>query len=199
MNFDDIKSSYQSLSFEGGDSASIDFTRKVEDAVEKVQKEDRWDKILLISVSILLGGIGLIYGLVGILEYLDNPQGSGSWGYAIYVLGIITVLPYFVYKIRQIKKTCYDVPVAQFIANVEKRYALFQIDQLFILPFLVLADIALVYMMADGNAPTVEGIIMAQIPLVIGFTVGLVLGVRLWYTRKLPILEELRRIKKSIE
>jgi hypothetical protein len=199
MNFDDIKSSYQSLSFEGGDSASIDFTRKVEGAVEKVQKEDRRDKILLISVSVMLGGIGLIYGLIGILEYLDNPQGNGSWGYAIYVLGIITVLPYFVYKIRQIKKTCYDVPVAQFIANVEKRYALFQIDQLFILPFLVLADVAMVYMMAEGNAPTIKVIIVAQIPLIMGFTIGLAIGLVLWYSRKLPILEELRRIKKSIE
>lgn len=199
MNIDDFKNSYQSLGFEGGDNASIDFTRQVEGVVEKVRKEDKWDKTLLVAVSILLIGIGIIYTIEGIVKYLDNPEGKGFWGYGIYVLGIVTVIPYFIYKIRQIKHTCYDVPVVKFIANVEKRYALFQLDQLFILPFLVLAGVAVCYLFADGKPLTLQGILIAQIPLVVGGTVGFIIGLRLWFRRKKPILEELRSIRKSME
>lgn len=199
MNFDDLKNSYQSLGFNGDENVSIDFTRRVEGVVEKVRKEDQKDKVLLVAVCILLAGIALIYTLVGMVKYIEDPESRSSWGFAIYVLGVFTALPYLIYKIREIKHTRYDVPVAKFIANVEKRYALFQLEQLFILPFLVLAGVAVCYMSADGKPLTIQGVLMAQIPLIIGLTVGLIIGISLWYRRKLPILEELRSIRKSME
>ena len=199
MNIDDFKNSFQSLSYNSDENMNVEFTRKVEGVVEKVRKEDKRDKTLLVAVSILLIGIGILYAIAGIVKYLDNPEGNGSWGYAIYVLGIITVIPYLIYKIRQINHTCYDIPVVKFIANVEKRYALFQLEQLFILPFLVMASIAVCYIFADGKPLTIQSILTAQIPLIIGLTVGLIIGVSLWYRRKKPILEELRSIRKSME
>lgn len=199
MNIDDFKNSYQSLGFKGGENADIDFTRKVEGVVEKVRKEDKRDKTMLVAVSIMLIGIGILYTIGGIVKYLDNPEENGFWGYGIYVLGIITVIPYFIYKIRQINHTSYDVPVVKFIANVEKRYALFQLEQLFILPFLVMSSIAVCYIFADGKPLTIQSILTAQIPLIIGLTVGLIIGISLWYRRKQPILEELRSIRKSME
>jgi hypothetical protein len=199
MNFDDIRSSYLSLSFEGGDSASIDFTRRVEGAVEKVQKQDRKDKLIMLSVTIMLVGLGIVYSILAVMTYVEHPHGRGSWGYAIYVLGITTVLPILIYKYREIGKTCYNMPVFEFVASVEKRYALLQPFQLLIIPFLVLADIAMVYMLAGSTIPTIQTILEAQIPFVISITVGLTLGVIYWHKQKLPILEELRRIKKSIE
>lgn len=199
MNFDDLKNSYQSLNFNSEENANIIFTHRVEGVVEKVRKEDRRDKTMMVAVSIFLAGIGILYTIGGIVKYLDSPEGDSFWGYAIYVLGIITTFPFLIYKIRQIKHTSYDIPVAQFIANVEKRYALFQLDQLLILPFLVMASIAVCYLFADDKPFTIQGILIAQIPLIIGLTVGLIIGVSLWYSRKLPILEELRSIRKSIE
>lgn len=199
MNFDDLKNSYQSLGFNGDENVNISFTRKVEGVVEKVRKEDKRDKALLVAVAIMLTGIGILYTIMGIVKYLDSPEGSRSWGYALYVLGIITVMPYLIYKIRQINHTSYDVPVVQFIGNVEKRYALFQVDQLFILPFLVLAGVAVSYLFADGKPLTIQSILLAQIPLVVGGTIGFIIGLSLWYRRKLPILDELRSIRKSME
>jgi len=199
MNFDDIKSSYQSLSFEGGDSASIDFTRKVEGAVEKVRNEDRRDKRLLVAVSILFVALAIIYTILGVLKYLDSPEGSSWWGYGFYVLAILSALPVYRYKYRKISRSDYDAPVIQFIDDVEKKFAFFPKEYaLAIIPFIILADISIVYMFADGKPLTIQSILIAQIPLVGGLGIGLIIGAVLWFSRKLPILEELRRIKKSI-
>jgi len=199
MNFDDIRSSYLSLSFEGGDSASIDFTRRVEGAVEKVQKEDRRDRRMLMVAMVMFTGLALVYSMLAVREYVENPQGSSYFGFALYTLGIITFLPLIVYKYRRSRRVSYDVPVLQFIGEVEKRYAPLQPIQLFAIPFVVLADVALVYMHAGSGIPTFHESLEMQILFIASLTVGLAIGVGLWYTRKLPILVELRRIKKSIE
>ena len=62
-----------------------------------------------------------------------------------------------------------------------------------------MASIAVCYIFADGKPLTIQSILTAQIPLIIGLTVGLIIGVSLWYHRKKPILDELRSIRKSME
>ena len=83
---------------------------------------------------------------------------------------------------------------------MEKKFAFFPKEYaLAIIPFFILADIFIVYMFADGKPLTIQSILSAQIPLVGGLGVGLIIGAVLWYSRKLPILEELRSIRKSME
>jgi hypothetical protein len=199
MNFDDLKNSYQSLGFNGDENVNISFTRKVEGVVEKVRKEDRRDKQRLSIVSILLVGIGLMYSIRGTMLYINNPNSSEWWGFALYVLAIISVMPVMIFMYQQIRRVNYDAPVVQFIGDVEKRYALFRPYKLWVIPFLVLADASIIYIMANGRPLTLNTMLQAQIPLVIGLTVGLIIGVGMWYNKKLPILEELRSIRKSME
>lgn len=200
MNFDDLKNSYQSLGFNGDENVNISFTRKVEGVVEKVRNEDRRDKRLLVVVSIMFVVLAIIYTILGILKYVDSPESSSWWGYGFYVLAILSALPVFRYKYRKISRSDYDAPVIQFIDDVEKKFAFFPKEYaLAIIPFFILADISIVYMFADGKPLTIQSILSAQIPLVGGLGVGLIIGAVLWYSRKLPILEELRSIRKSME
>jgi phosphoglycerol transferase MdoB-like AlkP superfamily enzyme len=199
MNIDDIKNSYQSLAYSSDSTASIDFTRKVEGIVEKVRKEDRRDKMILVVGGILLGVFAVIYAIQGVVAYIEKPGGTMWWGDGFYVLAILTVLPVFRYKYKKIGASRYDAPVAQFIEEVEKKFAFFPKEYaILIIPFVVLADASMIYIFAENGRPTLHGSLLAQIPLIVGLGVGLAIAAVLWYTKKLPILEELRAIKSNL-
>jgi len=197
MNIDDLKSSYQSLSFGGGERHGIDFTRKVEDAVERVRKEDHNDKTRIIGVSILLAGFALAYGGIGLLKYFENTDETDYYGYALYVLALISFVPVLIMEYRRIKHVNYDVSVIEFIANVEKRFALFRVRDLWIIPGILIIDASLVFMISKSGYPTFKTILIAQIILVFSIMVGLIVRLIIW-RKKMYLVEELRRIKQSL-
>jgi hypothetical protein len=198
MNFDDLKSSYQSLSFSGGEGENIDFTRKIENVLEQVRKEDIRDKQRFLKLMILFAGLGLAFSFLGILIYVKNPESSGYWGFVLYVLALIAAIPFIVKKYQRIGRISYDVPVAEFIANVEKRYALFQTDQLWVIPFLLIIDVSFVFNMARSAAPTMEIVLRSQFFFIMLLTFALLIAV-IGHRKKIFLLEELRRIKESLK
>lgn len=199
MNIDDLKNSFQSLAYKGDENVNLEFTRKVEGIVERVRKEDRRDKMILAAASILMVTFAAIYAIVGIMEYIEKPNSSAWWGYGLYVLGILSVLPIFRYKYKKIGASDYNAPVAQFIADVEKKFAFFPKEYaIALIPFLILSDVSLVYIRAGAHAPTLTNVLEGQITLILGVGIGLIVAAIMWYTQKLPILEELRAIKASI-
>jgi hypothetical protein len=200
MNIDDLKNSYQSLSFKGNENENIDFTRKVESIVEKVKQQDRRDKMILVIATILLIVLAINYTISGTVAFLKNPEGTMWWGDGLYALAILTALPVFRYKYKKIGASNYNAPVVQFIKDVEKKFAFFPKEyRIRIIPFLLLSDASAIYIFAENGKPTIQSSLMAQIPIVVGLGIGLVIGTILWYTKKLPILEELRAIKSNIE
>lgn len=197
MNFDDVKNSYQSLSYGGDDKETIDFSRKIEDAVEQVRKEDQKDKQRIVSVSILTAGFGLTSGIIGLLKYLENTEGTGYWGYVLYALALVSIVPLLIRKYYQNKHLNYDVPVIQFIEQVEKRFALFQFSQLRLIPFILIINASLVYLMAGSGILTIEIVLRSQIIFILVCTFALLVRVIVW-KKKTFILNELRRIKESL-
>jgi hypothetical protein len=200
MNIDELKNSFQQLTLQNDQEGDIDFTRKVATIVERVRKEDRRDRIMLIGASILLILLCINIAIIGVDKYLSNPHGDDWWGEALYVLSIFSILPVFYYKYRKIGRSNYDAPVSQFIADVEKKFAFFPKEYvLLILPFIILADTSIIFMTAESSHPTMHDALIAQIPIFSGLTIGLIIGGTMWYFQKLPILDELRTIKKSIK
>lgn len=198
MNFDDVKSNYQSLSYSGENKGNVDLARKVEDAVERVRIEDQRDKRRLLAVSILLAGFGLMYGLIGLIKYIANPERTEYWGYIMYVLALMAVTPFIINKYRQNRSISYDVPVIQFIEHVEKRFALFQFSQLWLIPFILIINASFVFMIARSRILTVEIILRSQIIFILICTFALLFRVIAW-RKKLFLLDELRRIKESMK
>lgn len=199
MNIDDLKNSFQSLSYKGDDMVNLEFTRRVESVVEKVRKEDRRDKLMLVGAGIMLGAFAIIYAIIGVLKYVDAPDSTAWWGYGLYVLAIISALPIIRYKYRKIGSSDYNAPVTKFISDVEKKFAFFPKEYaIAMIPFMLLTDASAVYLFAGSNKPNLQNILEAQIPIVAGLAIGLIIAAILWYTQKLPILEELRAIKANI-
>ncbi|WP_320054773.1 hypothetical protein [uncultured Acetobacteroides sp.] len=199
MNIDDLKNSFQSLSYNSDENMNVDFTRKVEGIVEKVRKEDHRDRLIIVGAGIMMIVFAVIYSAIGLIEYLENPHGSSWWGYGLYVLSILSILPVFRYKYRKIGRSDYNAPVIQFIADVEKKFAFFPKEYaISMIPFLILADASIVYIYAGNQAPTLQNVLSAQIPIFGGLGLGLLIGAILWYAKKLPILEELRAIKSNL-
>jgi hypothetical protein len=198
MNFDDLKSSYQTLSFRAGDKGNIDFSRKVEDALEQVRKEDIKDKQKLLMGMILMAGFGASFSILGILNYIKNPEGSAYWGYLLYIMALITAIPFLIKKYQRIKVISYDVPVVEFIEKTEKRFALFQTNQLWLIPFLLIIDASFVFLIARSAVPTTEIILKSQFFFIMLVMFALLVRVIAW-RRKLLILDEFRRIKQSLK
>lgn len=198
MNIDDLKGSYQSLSFGDEGNSTEEFKRKVENIIDKIKDEDRRVKIRVLAGLIVVIGFVLAYCIMGLIKYIENPEGTGFWGYSLYVLALITMLPFIFRKFLRFRHVDYDVPVNRFIENAEKRYALFHIDQLALIPFIIILDFSLIYMNAGGNLPSIKTILMSQIVMVFAITIGLLIGLIFW-NRKLVILNEIRRIKESLE
>jgi len=197
MKFDDLKSSYQSLSFTGGDKDNIDFSGKLENTLEKVRKEDLKDRRRLLMVMILITGFGVGFFILGILNYIKNPEGSAYWGYLLYVLALITAIPFVIKKYQRIKGISYDVPVVEFIEKAEKRFAFFQTSQLWLIPFLLIIDASYVFLTARITFPTTEIILRSQFFFIMLVMFGLLVRVIAW-RRKLFLLNELQRIKQSL-
>ena len=195
MNIDYLKSSYQSLSFGGGEGQKIEFTRKVEDAVEQVRKVDHRDKLRIIGVSFLLAGFAIVYAGLGLIRYIE---GTGYWGYLIYVLALISFVPALIMQYRRIKRVNYDVSVIQFIESVEKRFALFQVKDLWVIPGVLILDVSLVFMLSLAGMPTIKTIIWGQIILVFSIMIGLIVRLLIW-RKNMYLLEDLRRIKQSLK
>lgn len=198
MNFDDLKSSYQSISSSGGEKINIDITKKVEDAVERVRIEDKKDMLRVLIVLIMASGFGLAYAVKGLLNYLEHPDGVGYWGYLLYVLGIITAVPFLIKKYRHNRSLNYDIPVIQFIEETEKRFTLFPVSKLWLIPFVLTIDISLVFIASDSRLPTINEVLLTQIIMIFALTIGLIIRVLFW-RRKLFLLDELRRIKQSLK
>ena len=198
MNFDDLKSSYQSLSFSGVEKVNIDFSGKVEDTLEKVRKEDIKDSQKALMAMILMAGFGAGFSILGILNYINYPEGSAYWGYLLYVLALISAIPFIIKKYRRIKVISYDVPVVEFIEKTGKRFALFQTNQLWLIPFLLIIDVSFVFLVARSAVPTIEIILKSQFFFIMLIMFALLVRVIAW-RRKLFLLDELRRIKQSLK
>jgi len=197
MNFDDFKSSYQSLSFSGSEGENIDFTKKLQDAFEQVRKEDIKDKQKILMAMILMAGFSIGFSILGILNYNKNPEGSAYWGYVLYVLAVITAAPFLIKKYKRIKGISYNIPVSDFIENVEKRFALFQSNQLWLIPFLLIIDASFVFLIARSAAPAIEIILISQFYFVMLVMFAFLVRVIAW-RKKVFLLEELRRIRQSL-
>lgn len=199
MDIDDFKSSFQSLCFNNEEFVDIEFTRKIEGIVEKVRKEDSRDRKLILGASIFLALMGVLYSYHCTSLYLENPHDSKWWGPAIYVLGILSAMPVLIYKYQKIGKSNYAAPVAQFIADVEKKFAFFPKDYALLLtPFFILIDISSILMFSEKAVPSLSDVLSAQVPILVGGCIGLLIGGIMWYKKKLPILIELRIINANL-
>ena len=197
MNFDNLKNSYQSLSYNEGDN-NIDFSRKIQGIVEQVRKEDQKDKQRIIGVSILAAGFGIVYGMVGILKYLQNSEGNEYMGFLIYVLAIISFVPILVREYHRNRRINYDVPLIEFIENVEKRFALFQTKDILIIPGFLILGVSLSFMILQTGIGTAQSIVVAVIILIAAATIGFLARLFIW-RKKLLLREELRQIKESLK
>lgn len=198
MNIDDLKGSYKSLSYGDEGPGTGEFKRKIENTLDEIRNEDRKTRFKLIAAVILIVAFVMINGSKGILRYMENPEGTGFVGYFLYVLALLGMLPFIIRKFLRFSHIDYDVPVIRFIENAEKRYSLFHWDQLSLIPFLVILDFSVIYMLAKDNTPSIHTIIASQIVIIIAITIGLLVALIFWY-RKLYILNELRRIKESLK
>lgn len=196
MNIDDLKNSFQSLSYNQADN--MDFTRKIEGIVEKVRKQDQKDKLRIIGVSILAAGFGLVYGMIGLLKYLENKQGTEHWAFLIYVLAIICFVPILVREYRKNSRINYDVTLIEFIENVEKRFALVQAKDILIIPGMIVLGVSLYYFLGHTGLSKVETILAALIILIAAATIGFLVRLFVW-REKLMLRDELRRIKESLQ
>jgi hypothetical protein len=197
MNFDNLKNSFQSLSYHEADN-TIDFTRKIQGIVEQVRKEDQKDKQRIIGVSILAAGFGLVYALMGMVKYLENKQGTDHWAFLIYVVAIICFVPILVREHRKKSRINYNVPLIEFIENVEKRFALFQAKDILIIPGFIVLGISMYFFIAKAGLSRLETILMAVAILVGAATVGFLVRLLVW-RKKLMLRDELRRIKESLQ
>lgn len=196
MNIDDLKNSFQSLSYNQADN--IDFTRKIEGIIEQVRKEDQKDKHRIIGVSILTAGTGIVYGLVGVLRFLQHPEGTNHLGFLIYVLGIICFVPILFREYHRNRRINYDVPLIQFIDNVEKRFALIQSKDILIIPGFIVLGISMYFFLAQTELPQAEIILITFIFLTAAATLGFLVRLVVW-RKKLLLREELRLIKESLK
>jgi hypothetical protein len=197
MNFDNLKNSFQSLSYNEADN-TIDFTRKIQGIVEQVRKEDQKDKQRIIGVSILAAGYGLVYALMGVVKYLENKQGTDHWAFFIYVGAIICFVPILVSEHRKKRRIKYDVPLMEFIENVEKRFALFKAKDILIIPGFIVLGISMYFFIAKAGLSRLETILIALVILVGAATVGFLVRLVVW-RKKLILRDELRRIKESLQ
>lgn len=197
MNFDNLKNSFQSLSYNQAES-NIDFTRKIEGIVEKVRQEDQKDKQRIIGVSILAAGFGLVYGLVGLFKYLENKEGTEHWAFFIYTLAIVCFVPILVREYRKNRRINYNVSLIEFIENVEKRFALIQSKDILILPGFLVLGISLYFFFAQMGLPVLQTILLAMIILIAATTVGFLVRMFVW-RKKLLLRDELRHIKESLK
>lgn len=197
MNFDNLKNSYQSLSYSEGDN-SIDFTRKIEGIVEQVHKEDQKDKQRIIGVSILAAGFGIVYGLIGVLKFLQNSEGNDYLGFLIYVLAIIAFVPILVREYHRNRRISYDVSLIEFIENVEKRFALLQQKDMLIIPGFLILGVSLSFMIFQTGIGTAQSVLLAVIILIIAATIGFLARLIIW-RKKLLLRDELRHIKESLK
>lgn len=197
MNFDNLKNSFQSLSYNEAES-NIDFTRKIEGIVEKVRQEDQKDKQRIIGVSILAAGFGLVYGLVGLFKYLENKGGTEHWAFFIYTLAILCFVPILVREYRKNRRINYDVSLIEFIENVEKRFALFQAKDILIIPGFLVLGISLYFFFAQTGHSKAETMLIALIVLIGAGTIGFLVRLFVW-RKKLLLRDELRHIKESLK
>lgn len=197
MNFDNLKNSFQSLSYNEANS-NIDFTQKIEGIVEQVRREDQKDKQRIIGVSILAAGFALVYGLVGLVKYLENKQGTDHWAFLIYVVAIVCFVPILVREHRKKRSIQYDVPLMEFIENVEKRFALFQAKDILIIPGFIVLGVSMYFFIAKAGLSRLETILIAMAILVGAATVGFLVRLVVW-RKKLMLRDELRRIKESLK
>jgi len=197
MNFDNLKSSYQSLSY-SGEVSNIDFTKKIEGMVDQVRREDQKDKQRIIGVSILAGGFGIIYGLIGLLKYLENKEGNEYMGYFVYVLAIIAFVPILVQEYNRNKRINYDLPLLQFIEGVERRFALFQVKDILLIPGMLILAFSLTLMVSGSEVPTVKTMIISMIIIAFALTIGFLVRWVLW-RKKLMLRDELLHIKESLQ
>lgn len=197
MNFDNLKNSFQSLSYNEAES-NIDFTRKIEGIVEKVRQEDQKDKQRIIGVSILAAGFGLVYGLVGLFKYLENSEGTDYWAFFIYTLAILCFVPILVREYRKNRRINYDVSLIEFIENVEKRFALIQTKDILIIPGFLVLGISLYFFFAQTGHSKAETMLIALIVLIGAGTIGFLVRLFVW-RKKLLLRDELRHIKESLK
>jgi hypothetical protein len=196
MNFDNLKNSFQSLSYKETDN--VDFTRKIEGIVEQVRQQDQKDKQRIIGVSILAAGFGLVYGLVGLFKYLENSEGTEYWPFFIYTLAILCFVPILVREYRKNRRINYDVSLLEFIENVEKRFALFQTKDILILPGFLVLGISLYFFFAQTGHSKAETMLIALIVLIGAGTIGLLVRLFVW-RKKLLLRDELHHIKESLQ
>ena len=163
-----------------------------------MRNEDIKDKQRLLKVIILIAGLGLAFCFIGILNYIKKPEGSVYWGFVLYVLALIAAIPFIIKKYQRTKSIRYDVPVVEFIAKVEKRFALFQTNQLWMIPFLLIINASFVFIIARSAVPTTEIILKSQFFFIMLVMFAVLVRVIAW-RRKLFLLDEFRRIKQSLK
>lgn len=196
MNFDNLKNSYQSISYNEGDN-SIDFTRKIEGIVDQVRKEDQKDKQRIIGVSIIAAGFGIVYGMIGVLKFIQNSEATDYLAFLFYVLGIIAFVPILVREYHRNRRINYDVPLIEFIENVEKRFVLIQTKDILILPGFLILGVSLTLMILQTGIGIAQSIIVAAIILIIFTTIGFLVRLFIW-RNKLMLRDELRHLKESL-
>lgn len=195
MNFDDLKSGYQSLSFSGGEN--IDFTKKVENVLEQVRKEDKRDKQGILRVVILIAAFGLGFCVLGIQNYSRHPEEIGYWSFVLFDLTLISAIPFLINKYRHIKELNYNVPVIEFIDKVEKRFAFFQAGQLLLIPSVIFLNASFVFINARSGI-TIDTILRSQFFFLMVVAFALLIRMIAW-RKKVVLLEELCRIKESLK
>lgn len=200
MNIDDLKSSYVLLNMDSEEQVKLSFRRSVDGAIAKVQKQDAYDKsIILVSIFISIGAC--VYMLMnGINGYLAGASFYSYFGDWLLVVCILTGIPYFLYKRKKISSVDYSKPIVEFITEAEERFKFLHKHDLWIIPFLILWDLTLVvYLLGDLEGSVLSIILKSQGIVALVLSVSAAVSLTVWAFMKQPLLVELKQIKKSLE
>lgn len=179
-------------------SLSSGFNARMETLVGKVHKEDVNDRRILIYNALMFVLFGINNVILALDKYAENPHGLGYLGNVSFSLSVLCVLPYLIYKLFQNWRIRYDVPVDKFFSDVEKRYALFHLDTLFLIPVVLLLDVAVIFWFYEPLYPLVWTIVLVQLGLLIVFGAAFTFGVKVWRMRKKPIIEDIRCMREEM-
>ncbi|MFA8433011.1 MAG: hypothetical protein ACEPOZ_00710 [Marinifilaceae bacterium] len=200
MDLKDIQGRLKQLS-EEQEIPAIQNDKKNKSLTQKIIKEDRKDRLLLMIGIISIVSVVIYYAILSYRCIHFGRDRSELLFYGFASAGFLSALPLLIHKYRKIGRFDYAEDTVAFLKKAEKRFRFLCEEFMYLIPFFVLFDVAIccvvIYKMDFWGLSVFIRILIVQALMIPYYALPALIAYLHWKKKRRPILQEIQELRKQ--